>query len=410
LQALITLINKKHKNDKVLVFSQFSDTVNYLSAQLASAGITRVAAVTGETENATDIVYRFSPQSNRQIIDPSDELRVLIATDVLSEGQNLQDGFVIVNYDLPWTIIRLIQRAGRVDRIGQKSDKILCYSFLPADGIEMIIRLRAKVRARLHANSEVVGTDESFFDDDQHNSAVIDLYHEKAGLLDGEDDSEVDLVSYAYQIWQDAISNDPSLKKTVEDMPNVVYSAKEHQRSEPSTQGALVYLKTAQGTDSLAWVDAQGKRVTDSPFRILKAAECLPTTPARPRLPNHHELIEGAIKELAAEEKIIGGGLGSASGARYRAYERLKRYSQEVKGTLFDTLSLQRTLEDIYKYPLGSVATDILNRHMKTNCTDQALAELAMSLRESSRLSIIEGNEEQEIPAQIICSLGLVEG
>ena len=410
LQALITLINKKHKNDKVLVFSQFSDTVNYLSAQLASAGITRVAAVTGETENATDIVYRFSPQSNRQIIDPSDELRVLIATDVLSEGQNLQDGFVIVNYDLPWTIIRLIQRAGRVDRIGQKSDKILCYSFLPADGIEMIIRLRAKVRARLHANSEVVGTDESFFDDDQHNSAVIDLYHEKAGLLDGEDDSEVDLVSYAYQIWQDAISNDASLKKTVEDMPNVVYSAKEHPRSEPSTQGALVYLKTAQGTDSLAWVDAQGKRVTDSPFRILKAAECLPTTPARPRLPNHHELIEGAIKELAAEEKFIGGGLGSASGARYRAYERLKRYSQEVKGTLFDTLSLQRTLEDIYKYPLRSVATDILNRHMKTNCTDQALAELAMSLRESSRLSIIEGNEEQEIPAQIICSLGLVEG
>jgi len=67
---------------------------------------------------------------------PDQELRVLVATDVLSEGQNLQDAFIIVNFDLPWTIIRLIQRAGRVDRIGQKSDKILCYSFLPADGIE----------------------------------------------------------------------------------------------------------------------------------------------------------------------------------------------------------------------------------------------------------------------------------
>jgi len=296
-----------------------------------------------------------------------------------------------------------------VDRIGQKSDKILCYSFLPADGIETIINLRAKVRARLHANSEVVGTDESFFDDDKHNKIVADLYNEKAGLLDGEEDSEVDLVSYAYQIWQDAITTNPSLKKTIEDMPNVVYTAKQHDAVEPSTQGALVYLKNASGTDSLAWVDAKGKRVTDSPFKILKAAECIPATPAVPRLPNHHELVEGAVKELAAEEKIVGGGLGSATGARYRTYERLKRYALEVKGTLFDTLPLQRTLEDVYKYPLRSVAADILNRHMKTDCTDQTLAELATGLRETGRLSIVEGDEDQETVAQIICSLGLVE-
>jgi superfamily II DNA or RNA helicase len=409
LQALIKLANEKHKTEKILIFSQFSDTVHYLSQQLAAAGIQRVAAATGESENVTELAYRFSPQSNKKTIPPEQELRVLVATDVLSEGQNLQDGFIIVNFDLPWTIIRLIQRAGRVDRIGQKSDKILCYSFLPADGIETIIRLRAKVRARLHANSEVVGTDESFFDDDRHNKAVTDLYHEKAGLLDGEEDSEVDLVSYAYQIWQDATSADPTLKKSIEDMPNVVYTAKRHERAEPSTQGTLVYLKTASGTDSLAWVDSQGQRVTDSPFRILKAAECLPTTPAVPRLPNHHDLVEAAVKELSAEEKIVGGGLGSSSGARYRTYERLKRYTQEVKGTLFDTLPLQRTLEDVYKYPLRSTATDILNRHMKTNCTDQTLAELAVGLRETGRLSVIEGDEDQETLAQIICSLGLVE-
>lgn len=410
LQALLKLVGQKHKTEKVLVFSQFSDTVHYLNHQLTVAGIKRTAAATGDSENVTDLAYRFSPQSNKKTIPPDQELRVLVATDVLSEGQNLQDAFIIVNYDLPWTIIRLIQRAGRVDRIGQKSDKILCYSFLPADGIETIIRLRAKVRARLHANSEVVGTDESFFDDDRHNKAVTDLYHEKAGLLDGEEDSEVDLVSFAYQIWQDAISNDPGLKKTIEDMPNVVYTAKEHARTQPSTQGALVYLKTPSGTDSLAWVDAQGKRVTDSPFRILKAAECDPQTPAVPRLPNHHELVESAVKEVAAEEKIVGGGLGSATGARYRAYERLKRYTLAVKGTLFDTLPLQRTLEDIYKYPLRSTATDILNRHMKTDCTDQTLAELAMGLRETGRLSIVEGDEDQENLAQIICSLGLAEG
>ena len=80
-----------------------------------------------------------------------------------------------------------------------------------------------------------------------------------------------------------------------------------------------------------------------------------------------------------------------------------------MKGTLFDTLPLQRTLEDVYKYPLRSVAADILNRHMKTDCTDQTLAELATGLRETGRLSIVEGDEDQETVAQIICSLGLVE-
>ena len=106
--------------------------------------------MTGEAEDPTGYAWRFSPASNRHetnksdpAFQPENELRVLLATDVLSEGQNLQDAAIIVNFDLPWAIIRLIQRAGRVDRIGQKSEKILCYSFLPADGVNRIIRLRA---------------------------------------------------------------------------------------------------------------------------------------------------------------------------------------------------------------------------------------------------------------------------
>ena len=73
----------------------------------------------------------------------------MVATDVLSEGQNLQDSHVVVNYDLPWAIIRLIQRVGRVDRIGQMAEEILCHSFLPAEGVERIIDLRGRVRERL---------------------------------------------------------------------------------------------------------------------------------------------------------------------------------------------------------------------------------------------------------------------
>ena len=197
LSALVELLAKKHPAEKVLVFTQFADTVRYLEAQLKISGFKDHAGVTGDTDNPTALAWRFSPVSNNKTdrIQPQNELRVLIATDILSEGQNLQDCAVVVNYDLPWAIIRLIQRAGRVDRIGQKAEEILCYSFFTADGVERIIRLRTRVRNRLRENAEVVGTDEAFFEDQADEQTVRDLFTEKAGILDGDDDAEVDLAS-----------------------------------------------------------------------------------------------------------------------------------------------------------------------------------------------------------------------
>ena len=186
LRALEDLLTTTHPDRKVLVFTQFADTVRYLGRELAARGVSQMEAVTGDTDNPTRLAWRFSPKSNEKEdrITSDNELRVIISTDVLSEGQNLQDCAIVVNYDLPWAIIRLIQRAGRVDRIGQQADNILCYSFLPADGIERLIRLRTRVRTRLDQNAEVVGTDEAFFEDEDER-AVRDLYHEQAGILDG---------------------------------------------------------------------------------------------------------------------------------------------------------------------------------------------------------------------------------
>ena len=143
LNALLTLIQQDYPRQKVLIFTQFADTARYLETAL-SPHVPDLAAVTGNSSSPTDLAWRFSPNSNkkRDKISPGEELRVLVATDVLSEGQNLQDCSIIVNYDLPWAIIRLIQRAGRVDRIGQQAEEILCYSFMPADGVEQLINLR----------------------------------------------------------------------------------------------------------------------------------------------------------------------------------------------------------------------------------------------------------------------------
>ncbi|MBF1471340.1 MAG: helicase, partial [Prevotella pallens] len=157
LNELEKLLSNTHKDEKVVVFTQYSDTANYIYKQLEKRGIKNIEKVTGATKNSTSIVERFSPISNKADIEKENELRILIATDVLSEGQNLQDAHIIVNYDLPWAIIRLIQRAGRVDRIGQSSEKIYCYSFFPADEVEKIISLRTRLNKRINENAGIVG-------------------------------------------------------------------------------------------------------------------------------------------------------------------------------------------------------------------------------------------------------------
>ena len=409
LLALVELLTKRHPQDKVLIFSQFADTVEFLTTQLQARKVAAVEGVTGDTSDPTAVAHRFSPVSNdkRERIAPADELRIILATDVLSEGQNLQDCAVIVNFDLPWAIIRLIQRAGRVDRIGQQSDTILCYSFLPADGVERIIHLRGRVRQRLKENAEVVGTDEAFFDDDETSDLpLFNLYHEKSGTLDGEDDAEVDLASYAYQIWKNAIDREPQLKKIIEDMPNVVYSTRAHDPATEQPEGALVYLKTAEGSDALAWINTNGKSVTESQFAILKMAECAPNTPAIERHAQHHEMVAQGVKLIVETEKSVGGQLGRPSGARFRTYERLKVYAEEIKGTLFATPELNKSIEDIYKYPLLQSATDTLNRQLKGGIGDPALAELVVALRQDARLCRVDDDGETAEP-QVICSLGL---
>jgi superfamily II DNA or RNA helicase len=408
LQALHRLVTQVHPSEKVLVFTQFADTASYLASELQKRNVDAVRDVTGQMDDPTALAWRFSPVSNekRDRVKPADELRVLVATDVLSEGQNLQDCAIVVNFDLPWAIIRLIQRAGRVDRIGQLSRNILCYSFLPAEGVERIIRLRKRVRKRLGENAEVVGSDEAFFEDETTEAAMLDLYNERAGVLDGDDDGEVDLASYAYRIWKEAIDRDPSLQKIIPDMPAVVYSTQPHSPSPTRPEGVLVYMRSPADNDALIWIDRDGNAATESQLAILKAAKCDPDTPALPRLESHHELVRRAVELSATEERSSVGALGRPSGARFRAYERLKNYAIDLSGTLFDTIELRKAVDEIYRFPLQQSATDQLNRQMKNSSDTRQLAELAMALREEGRLCLVQEQVAQQEPS-IICSLGL---
>ena len=414
LAALYDLLVNQHPQHKVLVFSQFADTVRYLEKELKKRGVTRLAGVTGDTPDPTALAWRFSPVSNnkRDEISPEDELRVLIATDVLSEGQNLQDCSIVVNYDLPWAIIRLIQRAGRVDRIGQKSPTILVYTMWPAEGLERIIRLRERLRKRLSENQEVVGADEAFFEDETTRGGLIDLYHEKVGVLDEADEGEIDLVSYAYQIWKNATDANPKLKQIIPKLPLVTHASKRHRDDLEGPPGVLVYVKTAQDNSALAWIDEEGKSITHSQRAILDAARCALDEEALPHAENHYELVQRGVDHILQEvSDMVGGQLGRPTGARFRTYERLKGYLERIRGTLFEELPENQTaraaLEQMYRYPLRESATEKLNRQLRSGISDEDLAALVANLYEEDRLCIVYEDQEPG-EARIICSMGLI--
>jgi hypothetical protein len=165
-------------------------------------------------------------------------------------------------------------------------------------------------------------------------------------------------------------------------------------------------MRTSEGNDSLAWIDGEGKSVTQSQLAILRAAECSPDTPALPRQEKHHELVEAGVRHMVKQEKSVGGQLGRPSGARFRVYEALKTYLTHIQNTLFATQDLAKAIDDIYRYPLQQGAADALNRQLRSGISDQQLAELVVALRTEGRLCRIEEEVATQEP-QIICSLGL---
>jgi superfamily II DNA or RNA helicase len=408
LNALFELLTGKHRQEKVLIFTQFADTADYLYEQLRQRGVQQIGLATGNTDDPTLLAYRFSPVSNKKDLPAGQQLRVLIATDVLSEGQNLQDAHIVLNYDLPWAIIRLIQRAGRVDRIGQKHDQILCYSFLPEDGIENIIRLRSRLTNRIRENAEVVGSDEVFFDGDPVN--IQDIYSEKSGILDEVDtELDVDLSSFAYQIWKNATDARPELKKIIPDLPNVSYSTKPANADEPA-RGVILYARTARDNDVLTWLAPDGAVVTQSQFRILRSAACNFETPAPARRADHHDLVRQGLELIHDDERNQSGTLGKRTSAKYKVFHRLTEFIKRREGELFaPPEDLKRAVDVVWRYPLREYARETLNRELRAGIKDEQLAELVLSLWEQGKL-VIE-NDDQDAhtaPPQILCSLGII--
>ena len=407
LNELEKLLSNTHKDEKVVVFTQYSDTANYIYKQLEKRGIKYIEKVTGETKSPTSIVERFSPISNKADIEKENELRILIATDVLSEGQNLQDAHIIVNYDLPWAIIRLIQRAGRVDRIGQSSEKIYCYSFFPADEVEKIIRLRTRLNKRINENAGIVGSDEIFFEGNEQN--LRDMYNEKSGSLDGDDDDvDVDLGSFAYQIWKNATDANPKLKNIIPAIPNIAYSTKA--ATNISENGVITYARTYNDFDVLTRYNSEGKIVSQSQNRILQAMECTINEPCLPAQENHLALVEKAVKSIKNENTNVGGSLGGRFSTRRKIYNLLKNYYDKPLN-LFYTQEKKETLrfviDQIYNYLLLEKSGSTLGRMMRTGNTHDDIVDTVIEMYENANLCRVDEDKTKHKDPVIICSMGL---
>lgn len=163
--------NLGKNNKKVLIFTAFSDTAKYLYKNLKEPVKnemgTNIALVTGSYAETTlgvneyeDILTNFSPISKERNSETDEEIDILIATDCISEGQNLQDCDYLINYDIHWNPVRLIQRFGRIDRIGSKNSHIKMVNFWATEDLNKYIDLKRRVEDRMVlADISATGTD-----------------------------------------------------------------------------------------------------------------------------------------------------------------------------------------------------------------------------------------------------------
>jgi len=207
LQTLIRRLRTEPElQDRVIVFTQFKDTADYLRQELPKALKAKrvIEWMSSDREDQLGIIGRFAPNSNPDAVkwvkEGEPPIDILVSTDVLSEGLNLQDCGSIVNYDIHWNPVRLIQRVGRIDRIGSKHETVWAFNFLPDEGLAPHLNLRDTVRQRIQEIHETIGEDAKVLEETEHlNTAdMYSIYVE--GHVPEEDEDDLFSVQEAIEI------------------------------------------------------------------------------------------------------------------------------------------------------------------------------------------------------------------
>lgn len=242
IQKLIRLLKTKELFDqKVLIFTEFADTARYLKKQLITAGIDGVSQIDSATKGIrSDIIKGFSPYYNRTtspelVQKKQKEIRILISTDVLSEGLNLQDASRMINYDIHWNPVRLMQRIGRVDRrlnpeieerliidhpeVASSRGKVSFWNFLPPEDLNKILTLYTKVTQKTLLISKTLGIEgKKLLTPQDDYDALRDFNHAYEGTKSAIEEMHLE--------YQELLRNNPDLEIHFKQLPGSIYSGR----------------------------------------------------------------------------------------------------------------------------------------------------------------------------------------
>ena len=269
-------------NRKLLVFTTFKDTAEYLYANLSDLAAElnlNMAMVSGDVtrtksrpNNFNTILTNFAPRARERAEDGSDEIDLLIATDCISEGQNLQDCDTVLNYDIHWNPVRIIQRFGRIDRIGSRNKRVRMINYWPTEDMEVYLRLQSRVEARMALADAAATGSEDPLNESAYEQAQMELNFRDRQLkqlreevLDFDDLSDGVVLSdftldyFFTQLLRYLEKN----KKELEATPNGVYAVT-HDEDRPMEKGVIFFLRQQNASTNI-------QRKTASPIHPFYA-------------------------------------------------------------------------------------------------------------------------------------------
>ena len=286
---------------KRLIFTQFADTAQYIYDNLnPGRQDPTIEVIYSREKKKSEIVGRFAPRANptQRPAEGVPEIQTLIATDVLSEGLNLQDCDKVINYDLHWNPVRLIQRFGRIDRIGQEYDVIYAYNFLPERELENHLGLHERLARRIQEIHETIGEDAAILDPGErlNEEAMYSIYTQgEIGHYeeDGVDDF-VDL-NEAEEILRQVREDQPALYERVVGLRDGIRCGRR------AGQSGTAVLCRAGNYKQLYLVDAQGEIASRDVPRILNLLKCDPNTTAEPLPAGYNDVVMAVKRQFDRE-------------------------------------------------------------------------------------------------------------
>lgn len=292
------------KDGKCLIFTQYADTARYLYENLNPHGKwSDIEVIYSGDKSKARAVGRFAPRANPeyQFQAGEAELNTLIATDVLAEGLNLQDCDKIINYDLHWNPVRLIQRFGRIDRIGSEHAQVYGFNFLPETGIEKHLGLKQKLHNRIQEIHNTIGEDAAILDSSEqlNEEAMYAIYEQNSGQLGlFEEDEETFLdLNEAEEIMRQVRKEQPGEYERIASLQDGIRTARY-----ANHKGLYVFCQAGR-YQQLFLLNEQGDIVSRDIPRILGTIKAAPETEGMPVPPGYNAAVMRVKRHFAEEVK-----------------------------------------------------------------------------------------------------------